>query len=91
MWNAFRHEDEDIAKFIYEESPDSFANEAMPVRTNNCIIPYGDSPLDDELTGQNIYLEIINQAQDYVYIFTPYLIIDNDMINALTLAAKRGG
>ena len=33
---------------------------------------------------------MINQANDYIYICTPYLIIDTNMINALTLAAKRG-
>ncbi len=35
-------------------------------------------------------MNIINQANHYVYIFTPYLIIDTDMINALNLAVKRG-
>lgn len=35
-------------------------------------------------------LEILSQAEDYVYIFTPYLIIDNEMKTSLELAAKRG-
>ena len=43
-----------------------------------------------QLKIKNIYLNIINQSNNYVYIFTPYLIIDTDMINALVLAAKRG-
>ena len=43
-----------------------------------------------KITGENVYLNIINQAQKYVYIMTPYLIIDTDMINSLILAAKRG-
>ena len=54
------------------------------------IIPYGDSPLDDERTGKMVYLDIINTARDYVYIMTPYLILDNEMISALTFAARRG-
>lgn len=54
------------------------------------IQPYGDSPLDDEVVGENVYLNIINQAVNYVYIFTPYLIIDNEMTTALCLASKRG-
>ena len=37
-----------------------------------------------------MYLNILNNAKDYVYISTPYLIIDNEMSTALTLAAKRG-
>ena len=36
------------------------------------------------------YLNIINKAKDYIYINTPYLIIDNELVTALTLAAKSG-
>ena len=49
-----------------------------------------DSPLDDEPVGENVYLNIINSAEDYVYITTPYLVIDNEMQTALILAAKSG-
>jgi cardiolipin synthase len=46
--------------------------------------------LDEENVGENVYLEILAQAEQYVYIFTPYLIIDSDMQTALCNAAKRG-
>ena len=65
-------------------------------KNNECFIddgyvqPYGDSPLDEEIVGENIYLGIITKAKDYVYINTPYLIIDNELVTALTLAAKSG-
>ena len=35
------------------------------------VQPYADSPLDSENVGETIYLNIISQAMDYVYIFTP--------------------
>ena len=35
-------------------------------------------------------MDIINQARDYVHMMTPYLILDNEMVTALTFAAKRG-
>ena len=35
-------------------------------------------------------MDILWNAKDYVYIFTPYLIIDHEMTLALTMAAKRG-
>lgn len=54
------------------------------------VQPYGDSPLDNEVVGENVYLNIINQAKRYVYICTPYLIIDNEMMTALCLASKKG-
>ena len=54
------------------------------------VVPYGDSPLDHERVGEMIYLDILNRAERYVHIMTPYLILDNEMITALTFAAKRG-
>ena len=54
------------------------------------IQPFCDSPLDHETVGENVYLNIINRAKQYVYICTPYLIIDNEMMTALCLAAKSG-
>lgn len=81
-WNALRPTDDDFTKFrrVPESAgePDGF------------IAPYGETPLDTEITAQNIYMGILNQANDYCYIFTPYLIIDTEFINALILAAKHG-
>jgi len=52
--------------------------------------PYSDSPLDNELIGEAVYLDIIAKATDYVYIMTPYLIPDNELMSAMCLAAKSG-
>lgn len=54
------------------------------------VIPYADTPTDNELVGEYVYLNIINKAKKYVYITTPYLIIDNEMITALGYAVKSG-
>lgn len=59
-------------------------------KTQGYVIPYGDSPLDKENTGEQVYFDIINQAKDYVYIMTPYLILDNEMMQTLKAASKRG-
>lgn len=80
-WNAFRAEDGDFTKFKVD--PVTYEEEGY-------IIPYCDAPLDDEDVGADVYMNILNQAQDYVYIMTPYLIIDEEMIRSLVLAAKRG-
>ena len=82
IWNAFSEDDDDFTKYKYE-----FKNKQ---ENKSYVAPYGESPLDLEGTGEDVYLNIINQANKYVYIFTPYLIIDTDMINALSLCAKRG-
>ncbi len=54
------------------------------------VIPYGDSPTDAEQIGEMVYLHILNQARRYVYIMTPYLILDDKMVTALQFAAQRG-
>ena len=84
MWNAFVPTD--VTYDAYRPNvwhPEEFDSDGL-------IQPYSDSPLDSEALGENVYLEILNQAEEYVYIYTPYLIIDNEMKTAMVLAAKRG-
>lgn len=54
------------------------------------VQPYTDNPLDNEPVGKTIYLNMINRAQKYVYITTPYLIIDDLLETAICNAAKCG-
>lgn len=60
------------------------------VVNNGYVIPYGDSPLDDENVGELVYMDMINNAKDYIYISTPYLVPDNEMLTVLGYAAKSG-
>ena len=62
------------------------------IDNNGLVIPYGDGPVPfyNENVGKNVYLNMIHLAKKYVYITTPYLICDNELLNALRLAAKRG-
>ncbi|MCM1113244.1 MAG: cardiolipin synthase [Muribaculum sp.] len=62
-----------------------------PVRpSEGFVIPYGDCPLDDDKVGERVYMDILNRAKRYVYIMTPYLILDSEMETALKFAAERG-
>ena len=54
------------------------------------VAPYTDYPLDSEPVGRNVYLNIINRADNYIYIMTPYLIPDTVVLAALENAAKNG-
>jgi len=54
------------------------------------VQPYADSPIDHEFVGEHVYIKIINHAKKYVYINTPYLIVDDNLLSALTTAAKSG-
>ncbi len=82
LWNANVQEDQDITKFKY-----SFDSS---IQKDGYVIPYGVAPLHKDLIGEDVYINIINSAKNYLYIMTPYLIIDTDMVNALCRAAKRG-
>ncbi len=85
MWNAFRPTDEDLDVF----RPHVW-REVSHEDSEGLVIPYADSPMEDEILAENVYLNLINSATRYVYIFTPYLIIDHEVTTALCLAAKRG-
>lgn len=81
-WNVAKNSEEDYEKYyVYDHQ--EFINDGY-------VTPYGDSPLDNENVGENVYLNMINQAYDYLYITTPYLILDDNLQTALINAAKRG-
>lgn len=60
------------------------------VECEGFVLPYCDGPLNSSNPAEGLYMQILNTAQRYVYIMTPYLIIDNNMKTALTMAAKSG-
>ena len=66
------------------------ADNAAAKRNNGFVQPYADSPLDYENVGEHVYLQIISNAKKYIYINTPYLILDDSLNSALCLAAKSG-
>lgn len=69
---------------------DIYTSEALSKKEGGYVLPFGDSPLDNDKVGQMIYMDILNRAKDYVYIMTPYLILDGDMLTSLQFAARRG-
>lgn len=84
-WNSVKMDrEEDIRRYIPQLVPEE------EVKAEGYVQPYGDSPLDRENVAESVFLNMINAAQDYIYMSTPYLVIDNEMMTALVLAAKRG-
>lgn len=80
MWQLCRKTDEDFTQYYFP----------CPVGSDGFVQPYSDNPVDKEHVCEHVYLQIINEAKDYIYINTPYLIVDDSMVSALCLAAKRG-
>ncbi|MEG0779422.1 MAG: cardiolipin synthase [Oscillospiraceae bacterium] len=84
LWDFSNRLDEDYSPF----APDPAVVDKLP--ENGFVQPYTDIPLDDEQVGENVYLNLIGRAQRYLYITTPYLIVDNETVTALCNAAKSG-
>ncbi len=82
MWEFLTGEKEKTENY-YDDNTDLSDGEGY-------VIPYSDNPLDGEPVGQNVYLNMINSAKKYIYITTPYLIIENVLTTALCNAAKSG-
>lgn len=80
MWNATQ----------WEQSYEPYLRIPAVPAAPGLVIPYGESPISSERVAKNVYLHILNRANRYVYIMTPYLILDAQMSNALQFAAKRG-
>ncbi len=85
MWNAVKAKDIDdvdferyLGRYDYKASDGGF------------VAPYADSPMDKIQVGEDVYMSIANSARDYAWYITPYLIITDEMLSALSLAARRG-
>ena len=82
MWGIGEREQE-FDRFL--SGPASVREEAP-----GYVLPYGDCPLDSDRVGERVYMDILNRAQRYVHIMSPYLILDGEMEAALKFAAERG-
>lgn len=80
----------DTEKYLSAKNEDKVKSPA--VSDGGFYIPFGSgpAPIYDRPVGKNVLLNIINQAERYVYITTPYLVIDYDLTESLRNAALRG-
>ena len=81
MWDFTHSSEEHFTPFRPDPAPGGAAG---------YVQPYHDCPWDREPVGQSVYLNLIYRAKDYIYITTPYLVIDYSLTMALTTAAKSG-
>lgn len=82
-WILLTKKNVDITKYLINESPYNQVEDQI-------VVPFTDEPTNDLEIASHNYMRIIANSTDYVYITTPYLIIDEEMIAALKLAAKSG-
>ena len=84
MWRLIKDDNEDFSEFLKFDKKISSKEKKAKIQV------YCDNPYNDEKTGKNVYLNMINKAQKEILITTPYLILDNELTSALILSAKNG-
>ena len=84
FWNAFS---------LQKEEPMPMppaAAAAEPAAQDGWVLSYYDSPLNSEATSNRLYIDLLSQATDYAWFFTPYLVLGDDLLDAMLAAAQRG-
>ena len=84
VWNAFS---------LQKEEPMPMppaAAAAEPAAQDGWVLSYYDSPLNSEATSNRLYIDLLSQATDYAWFFTPYLMLGDDLLDAMLAAAQRG-
>lgn len=84
FWNSFS---------LQKEEPMPMppaAAAAEPAAQDGWVLSYYDSPLNSEATSNRLYIDLLSQATDYAWFFTPYLMLGDDLLDAMLAAAQRG-
>lgn len=84
FWNAFS---------LQKEEPMPMppaAAAAGPAAQDGWVLSYYDSPLNSEATSNRLYIDLLSQTTDYAWFFTPYLMLGDDLLDAMLAAAQRG-
>ena len=89
MWSLGKKVQEDLVSF-YPWKDAEGKPEICTIESDGYVQPYADSPFDNENVGEHVYIQIINNAKEYIYINTPYLVVDDNLLSALMLSAKSG-
>ena len=83
MWGFTEDANDDFDAFRAKPAPET-------EHSSGYVQPYWDCPWDEEPVGQTVYLNLINKAKRYVYMTTPYLVLDYATTIALKNAARSG-
>lgn len=92
MWDV-SEKTENLALYLKQDLPSAADGAVKPYEfgaSDGFVLPYGEDPFAPDRTAERVYLEILNCATRYVHIMTPYLVPDQELLQALCYAAKRG-
>lgn len=86
MWNAVKAndiDDNDLSIFFPKVS-------YTASEKGNFVQPYAETPLDEELISENVYMGLLQTAMNYCWFITPYLVITDELCREFEIAVKRG-
>lgn len=81
FWNAFSKDPLTL--------PDSCGS-CSPEQGDGYVLPYCDSPANRDAVSNHLYMELLGQATQYAWFFTPYLMLGDTLLDAFVRAAQRG-
>lgn len=82
LWNLVSSAPDDYLGYLHSAKSGE--------KTRGYICAFDDTPVDGETITKNVLMHIINSSNDYVYISTPYLVLDSEVLESIKFAAKRG-
>ena len=83
FWNAFSND---------KIQPDRIrhCDEERERGENGYILPYYDAPTRDEHISNELFVELLSAATNYIWFYTPYLMLGDALYDAFIRAARRG-
>lgn len=85
FWNA-----SSLNKITKELVGDDFAQGSVSTAFDGYVLPYYDSPGRTEAASNNLFIDLLGQARDYIWFYTPYLLLGDGLREAFVRAAQRG-
>lgn len=83
FWNAFSGDP--IPASLW-----TIPSAAEETSADGYVLSYYDSPIRTNAVSNELYIELLSQATEYAWFFTPYLMPGDVLLNAMVLAAHRG-
>ena len=85
FWNAFADPHDPVpAAFLVPPAQED------PGPADGCVLSYYDSPLGDDAVSNELFIDLLSQAESYAWFYTPYLMPGDALLDAFIRAARRG-
>jgi len=82
FWNAYHKDRIDVE--VLKEVP------ARSGKQDGLVLSYYDAPFNTDPISNNFFIEMLGNATNYAWFYTPYLILGDALMDAFERAAKRG-